>query len=88
MKGILDQIARSGLLFDDAMVAAIFAGNVPPLEEIVLALVIGALDAEATVRSDATSTWNHRRIARGCLISSFLSAIACLKKREGSAHEI
>jgi len=82
MKKILDQLARSGLLYDDAMVTAIFAGDPPPMEDIVLALVIGSLDCEATVRGDATSTLNHRRIARACLIISFLGAIACLKHPE------
>jgi hypothetical protein len=82
MKRILDQLARSGLLVDDEMVAAIFVGNIPPLEEIVLALVIGALDAEAVVRGDPTSTWNHRRIARQGLALAFLAAIACTKEQE------
>ena len=46
MKGILDQLARSGLLWDDAMVAAIFAGTPPPMENIILDVVIGVVDAE------------------------------------------
>jgi hypothetical protein len=82
MKSILDQLARSGLLFDEGMVASILAGKAPPLEEIVLALVIGGLDCNAMIQADATSTWNHRRIARACLIASFLGAIACAKERE------
>ncbi|MGJ5818792.1 hypothetical protein [Paludibaculum fermentans] len=82
MKRILDQLARSGLLWDERMVAAIFAGNAPPLEEIVLAVVIGAMDAEIMVRSDETSTWNERRIARQALAIAFLSAIACVRERE------
>jgi hypothetical protein len=82
VKAILGQLARSGLLWDDAMVAAIFAGKAPPLEEIALSLVISCMDAEITVRNDPQSSWNHRRIARACLISSFLSAIACLKEEE------
>jgi hypothetical protein len=82
MNRILDQLARSGLLVDDDMVSAIFSGNAPPLEEIVLALVIGGLDCDALLRADATSTVNQRRLARSCLIISFLGAIACLREQE------
>ncbi len=32
MKSILDQLARSGLLFDDEMIAAILSGNSPSME--------------------------------------------------------
>lgn len=81
MKRILDQLARSGLLFDDDMVATISAGKTPPLEEIALALVIGAMDAEAVVRGDPKSSWNEKRIARQCLTIAFLSAIACAKEQ-------
>jgi hypothetical protein len=83
MRRILGQLARTGLL-DDDMVAAIFAGNVPPLEELALALVIGAMDAEAVVRGDPKSTWNEKRIARQCLAIAFLSAVACVKAREST----
>jgi hypothetical protein len=81
MKAILDQLARSGLLLDDEMEAAIFAGNPPPMEEIVLPLIFTCADAEATVRNDSTSTWNEKRIARAFLAIAFLSAIACSKKQ-------
>jgi len=81
MRRIFDQLARSGLLWDDDTVTAILAGSVPPLEEVAFALVIGAMDAEATVRGDPTSTWNEKRIARQCLAVAFLSAIACVKEQ-------
>lgn len=80
MKRILDQLARSGLLYDDDMTASIFAGKVPPMEELVLPLT--CIDAEITVRNDPTSTWNHRRIARQGLALAFLAAIACTKEQE------
>lgn len=82
MNAILDQLARSGLLFDDVMVAAILSGTTPPLEEIVLALCIGTLDAEVMVRNDPKSSWNEKRIARQCLAIAFLTAIACTRDRE------
>jgi len=82
MKRILDQLARSTLLWDDEMVAAIFAGNIPPLEDIILHVCIGVMDCELFVRNDKTSTWNEKRIARQCLAIAFLSAIACLKEQE------
>jgi hypothetical protein len=82
MKRILDQLARSGLLYDDEMTAAIFAGNVPPIEELVLPLIFTCADAEITVRNDPTSSWNDRRIARQGLAVAFLAAIACLIEQE------
>jgi hypothetical protein len=81
MSALFSQLARSGLLFDDDMVAAILAGNSPPLEEIVLSLIITCMDSESTVRNDSTSTWNHRRIARQGLAVAFLAAIACMKEK-------
>jgi hypothetical protein len=54
---------------------AILKGAPPPLEEIVTALLIGAMDAEAVVSGDSGSTWNERRIARQILVVAFLSAI-------------
>ena len=76
---VLDQIARSGLLVDDNLVAAIFNGTPPPLEDIVNELVTRALDAEAVIRGDAGSTWNERRIAIQCLAIAFLTALASAK---------
>jgi len=82
MKKILDQLARSTLLCDDDMVAEILSGNLPPLNAIVLELVIGVLDAQALVQGDRDSSWNEKRIARQCLAIAFLSAIAWLKDPE------
>ena len=83
MNIIFDQLARSGLLFDDDMVASILGGNLPPLEKIILELVISCMDAEATVRNDVISTWNEKRIARACLAIGFLTAIACTTTKTG-----
>lgn len=80
MSRILKQLARSGLLWDDETVAAILAGNIPPVEEIVLPLLITCMDSEITVRNDSTSTWNQRRIARQGLAVAFLAAIAWMKE--------
>jgi hypothetical protein len=82
MKAILSQLARSGVLVDDAVVTGILNGTIPPLEAIVDELLIVALDAEITVRNDSTSTWNHRRLARLGLALALLGAIACLKEQE------
>jgi hypothetical protein len=82
MKNILDQLARTGLLWDDEMVAGIFAGNMPPMEEIVLMLVIGATDAEAYIRTDPKSSLNDKRNARAFLAIVFLAAISCTKQQE------
>lgn len=79
MNNILDQLARSGLLLDD-LAKPILAGNTPPLEEIVMALVIGAMDAHAVTVGDPQSTWNEKRLARMALAVAFLSAMAVLGK--------
>jgi hypothetical protein len=81
MIAILHQLARSGLLFDDEMVAAIFAGTLPSMKEIALALVIGVMDAEAVVRGDPKSTGAEKRVATSCLALAFLAAIACTKEQ-------
>ena len=68
------QLATSGVLPDD-LSGAILSGTVPPLEEIVMPLVICAMDCEALTYGDAKSTWNEKRIARQCLVIAFLAAI-------------
>jgi hypothetical protein len=83
MNIIFDQLARSGLLFDDEVVASILGGNLPPLEKIVLELLISCMDADVTVRNDATSSWNEKRIVRACLAIAFLTAIACTTTKTG-----
>ncbi|HEY3443594.1 MAG TPA: hypothetical protein VGK29_22745 [Paludibaculum sp.] len=54
----------------------ILAGNPPPLTEIVDALLIHALDCEATLADDPQDTLNHRRIVRSVCTASFLAALA------------
>lgn len=77
---ILEQLSRSTLL-PSSMSAAILAGNAPPLEEIVNALVIHALDCEATVAGDSASSMNERRIARACATVAFLAALALARQQ-------
>jgi hypothetical protein len=74
---IYAQLAHSTLLPDD-MAAAILAGHTPPIEDVVLHLVIGALDAHAVVLGDPQSSKNERRIARMVLAVAFLSAMAIM----------
>jgi hypothetical protein len=71
---IYGQLARSGLLPDD-LSESILSGTVPPLEEIVMPLVICALDCHALTYGDTKSTWTEKRIARQCLVIAFLTAI-------------
>ena len=75
MDAILNQRARSTLLPPD-MATAILDGNKPTLDEIVTALVIGAMDCQATVVADTRSTLNEKRIARACATIAFLTALA------------
>ena len=71
---ILDQLARTNLLPEDVS-RAILSKNVPPLEDIVMPLVICSMDCHAMTANDAKSTWNEKRIARQCLVIAFLTAI-------------
>jgi hypothetical protein len=72
---ILNQLAHSGLL-PESLSAAILAGDVPPIDEIVTALVIGAMDCEAMARTGRLMDWAERRLARQLLTIVFLAAIA------------
>jgi hypothetical protein len=83
VNGILGQLARTNLLPDD-LATAILAGNIPPLEEIVLAVVIGVLDAGAVTVNDPGSTPTERRIARMVLATAFLSAMVAVGESKES----
>jgi hypothetical protein len=82
MSAILDQLARNTGLLPEDVAAAILAGNPPPLEEIVMALVIGAMDAHAVIVNDQQSSWNEKRQARMALAVAFLAAMAVLGDAE------
>jgi hypothetical protein len=82
---IYAQLAHSTLLPDD-MAAAILAGHTPPIEDVVLHLVIGALDAHAVVLGDPQSTWNEKRLARMALTVAFLGAMAALGDAEAERY--
>ena len=77
MNNLLRQLGHSTLLPDD-LAKPILAGNTPPVEDIVMALVIGAMDAHAVVVVDPKSSWNEKRLARMALAITFLSAMATL----------
>ena len=79
MNRILDQLARSGLLPDD-VAKPILAGDTPPVETIVMAVIIGCMDAHAVVVGDPQSTWNEKRLARMALAGAFLAAMAVVGK--------
>jgi hypothetical protein len=82
---ILGQLARNTGLLPKEMAATVLAGNTPPLEEIVTALVIGAMDAHAVIVGDPESSWNEKRLARMALAVAFLSAMAVVG--EGQAEK-
>jgi hypothetical protein len=83
---IYAQLARTNLLPRD-LAAAILAGNTPPIEDVVLHLVIGALDAHAVVLGDPLSSWNEKRLARMALALAFLGAMAALGDEERQGGE-
>ena len=76
MSNILDQLARNTGLLPDDLATAILAGDIPPVEEIAMALVIGCIDAHAVVVGDPKSSWNEKRLARMALAVAFLAAMA------------
>ena len=81
MKNTLaQQLALNSTLLPDDLATAILAGNTPPTEEIVMALVIGCMDAHAVTVGDPESTWNEKRLARMALAVAFLSAMAVVGK--------
>ena len=82
MNNILDQLARNTGLLPDELATAILAGDVPPVEEVAMALVIGAMDAQAVVVGSAESSWNEKRLARMALAVAFLSAMAIVGQGE------
>ena len=78
MNNILDQLARNTGLLPDELATAILAGDMPPVEEIAMALVIGAMDAHAVTVGDPQSTWSEKRLTRMALAVAFLAAMAIL----------
>jgi hypothetical protein len=77
---IFGQMARNTNLLPESQSSEILAGNVPPLEDIIIPLLIGAMDCEAVIGCDPKSTWNEKRLARVCLILAFLLAIEAGKE--------
>ena len=75
MNNILVQLAHSTLLPDD-LAKPILAGNTPPGEDIVMALIISCMDAHAVIVGDPESSWNEKRLARMALAVAFLAAMA------------
>ena len=80
MKNILGQMARNTDLLPEDMAAAILAGNMPPGEDIVMALIIGCMDAHAVIVGDPESSWPEKRAARLALVVACLSAMAVVGK--------
>jgi hypothetical protein len=74
VKAILDQLTQTNLL-PSSLTAAIQAGATPPTSEVGVQLVICAMDAEAIISGDPTSTWNERRLSRQLLAVAFLVAL-------------
>lgn len=76
---IYGQLARTNLL-SESQRSEMLAGHEPSLEDIVMPLLIGAMDCEAMTACDSKATWNERRLARQCLILAFVLAIVAAKE--------
>ena len=82
MKNVLKQMALNTDLLGDDLKAAVLAGNTPPVDEIVLHLVIGATDAYAVTVGDLQATWIDKRAARMALAAVVLAAMALAGGRD------
>jgi len=78
MKAIIDQLARNTELLPDYLSKAILAGKTPPVDEIVMPLVIGVMDAHAVIVGSQESSWDEKRMSRMVLAVAFLAAMAIL----------
>jgi hypothetical protein len=86
-KEIYSQLARNTDLLPKDMATAILAGNTPAIKEIVMALLIGAMDAHAVTIGDPQSTWNEKRLAHMALAVAFLGAMAVVADEERQGGE-
>jgi hypothetical protein len=68
------QIADAGLL-DSALTRSIKDRKDFDLDGVVAALVYSARDAFTATKNDPQATWQEKRMATGCLVSTFLSAL-------------
>ena len=82
---IYGQLVRTGLLPDD-LATAILTDQTPPIEDIVLHLVITSWDAYAVVLGATESSKTERCIAHLVLAAAFLSAMAALGNAEAQRH--
>jgi hypothetical protein len=71
---IVFQVADAGLL-DCDLARAIKDQKDFELDEVVKSLVFSARDAFTAMKNDPQSTWNEKRMATGCLVNAFLSAL-------------
>jgi hypothetical protein len=81
LNSIYDQLARTGLLPSEVS-GEILAGKTPPPSEVVLHLVIAAMDTHAVTDGDPKSSWTERRISRQNLGLTFLLALSLHGGRE------
>jgi len=69
-------------ILPDSVSAAVLAGDIPPISKILMALLIGAMDAHAVVVGSLESSWSEKRVARLALAGAFLAAMAILGQGE------
>ena len=83
---IFGQMALNTGLLPEDMAEAILAGDTPPTEGIVVALLIAAMDAYAVTINDPQSRWIDRRAARMALAVTFLAAMAVVDDGDAEAE--
>lgn len=81
MKNIIDQLARTALL-PDGMSATILAGKTPPIEDVLMHVLIAVQDAHAVLVADPRSTQSEKRLGRMALAVAFLAGMAVVGRVE------
>lgn len=70
----LSQLAHSKLM-PESVAAAIVAGNIPPVQELMDHLLTTSLDAYFVIAGDPNSSWNDKRLSHQSLVSTFMLAL-------------
>ena len=74
MTDVLGQMSRTTLLPTESS-SAILAGHPPPISDLIVHIVIAAMDADAMTANDRSATWTQRRLSRQLLGLTFLVAL-------------
>jgi hypothetical protein len=72
---VLRQLALNTTLIPDEIRTAIKAGNEPPMNDVVMALLIHALDCQAVIDGGLKVAMTEKLLARQSLVIAFMLAL-------------